>query len=1655
MFQSSEVYQSLSPFFDEDYFQKQLRRLAGLPGSLYQLGLVLINAEKRGQNLDNEERQQRLHQALENLAVLSQSDRKRLFAAIAPSISNEIEAAWQVFNYLPYSNDYNRRPFRLSDASEINLARSAWLYRLIQAIHGYEQPVSWFATWAAYLGHGAPDAFGQLFAGAIDRGGSTGQEVFEILTASARGDHPTGKMGRHVVRALLCASRPDGWGLIESLLLAAQREEGLRQVILEAADEAHPDAFLRILHIVIDQNLIRFSAVVRAAAVWVGLPFEAADSKTVLDVLTRLRTFLDQPEMGQAVLINGASSDQYLALWSIAYRDAVQAIAAARPLLEHPEPDHRFAAVYFLAQTKLAESAQVLLPMIDDSDLRVAAYAFAGITAREAVGERYSESDLFERLERLIRRMPERTTTFKPIIWDWMTIQIDQKVYAGALVELLGTRPPARLLPYLKEMNSFTRLHAAKLFLEHINEDPKYREAVFAIAADRDSYIHEHLFPLLDKIKPCVDDLPQLEALLTRKTSSLRRGVIGLLLGQSDSDLLVSIDRLLDMKNEQQHLAGVELLREMNQAGRARQECQLRLAQLNFGALSEVERHILAGQLSESLESYSLEDALGLANLNKLSRPIEPRSKSTLFGLVKNIRLGSAAAAACIEALDELADQHRTEPVEVNDWQNETRTELLGNIYRGLTNPDPNLSLEDNRQRFPLAEVWERWWQERPDSQRDEDGLELHRAQAALTLLTAQRTPIGEWTQSVPKELRTFLDEPYDFHLKYASLVAYVLGWLSYLHPVQGSTAFLLDAVEEVCCRANKYIGNEYPELGNGRWSVSPHRLGYIQLAREHRKLNKTEWTQKQQSRFWGLIHYLEHFTRQKGEQYRPELEDVLIACQAGAATEDDLLMYLLGVWKAANPANRPQQPLENQAMQTAARLRFAEIRQLSRKRPPAIITEYPLLKQVIERCRDRILAIEVRRGDLPTAASAPALALRSVPGTAHLISLLVALGKTSFDRSSYAFNQDRSTVLSHLIRVSYPLETDTPDVFAKQVRAAGITEVRLVELAVYAPQWVKFVEFTLQWPGFSEAVWWTYAHTKDRQWSVDVEIRESWAAQISEYTPLTADELMDGAVDVAWFYRMYNVLGEEHWQEIYRSAALAASGSGHARARLFADAMLATVSTPKLMERVKTKRHQDAVRALGLVPLPEDGARQAEILRRYEVMQEFLRTSKQFGSQRQASEKLAAGIGMENLARTAGYADPQRLEWAMELESVADLANGPVIIHVDDLTVTLFITDLGEADLAVQRGEKSLKNIPPAAKKHAQVAALVVRRQALEQQARRMRASLETAMIRGDEFSAGEIRTLFGHPVLRVMLEQLVFVGPAGMGYPIDGGRALAAFGRRIPLAAEDHLRIAHPYDLLQSGCWHDWQHECFIAERVQPFKQVFRELYTLTQTEQDEKNFSRRYDGHQVNPRQAVALFGHRGWVIAPEEGVFKTFHSEGLVARVGFLQAFFTPAEVEGLTIEGVGFTRRGDWQTVRMDQVPPRLFSEVMRDLDLVVSVAHAGGIDPEASASTVESRATLVQETCILLNLANVRVENSHVLVNGKLGNYTIHLGSGTVHKQPGGALCIIPVHSQHRGRLFLPFVDSDPKTAEVVSKVLLLAKDQNIKDPTILEQILR
>lgn len=187
--------------------------------------------------------------------------------------------------------------------------------------------------------------------------------------------------------------------------------------------------------------------------------------------------------------------------------------------------------------------------------------------------------------------------------------------------------------------------------------------------------------------------------------------------------------------------------------------------------------------------------------------------------------------------------------------------------------------------------------------------------------------------------------------------------------------------------------------------------------------------------------------------------------------------------------------------------------------------------------------------------------------------------------------------------------------------------------------------------------------------------------------------------------------------------------------------------------------------------------------------------------------------------------------------------------------------------------------------------------------------------------------------------------------------------------------------------------------------------------------------------------------------DDGLQKIYYKENIIACIYAMADWFSPGDVEAPTLEYVAFSDRKTGQRIPVKEIPDILYSEVMRDVDLAVGVAHAGGVDPETSHSTIEMRKAIVECSLSLFRIKNVRLEGNHALIDGKLGQYSVHLGSGVVHQMGNAMLFVVPVHAQHRGRMFLPFLDDDPKTAEILSKILLFAEDTKIKDPHILSQI--
>ncbi len=1674
MLKSEQAQAELKKLKNEQWALARIAAADGLQTGLRETARTILGGDEL-QRLSVRDKKH-LREIVKAFLAMDQPARLQFFEAMAPGLGAAVERGWQLLDRLPYQTNFQRKPFRAPNHPEVTITRRVnWLLSLLRVLGPYQQKIAWFAAWAPHLvNYYESDTLGILLAAAMDAGGSEGEEVFQILCASGRNEHEIGGMGRHVTRALLTASRPEGWQFVENMLVAVQREEGLRQVILETCDEAHPEAFRRMLKLIIDKNLERFSATVRAFDTWLGYQWGAPSGSAVSKTIEKVILYFEDAAARDTAAKGNEAEQAYLALWTQGFEDAVATVAPAAELLKHGRAEHRFVAAHLLHQLGLVGSHKNLVLALDDPDLRVATRAV--LAFHSGADRRVKKEDLFERLEKLLARCPAKPETLPPAVWPWTAMEISKALVADTLPKNLGQRAPTRLIPHLEHMSAGGRAAVIGLLGKQEKWDTETRQTLFALVGDASRAVREASIRLLANCQIEPAESLALEKLLDRKIGDLRRAVLTLLASQEDARALESADRLLSAPSQPQRLGGLELLRLRVDEKRCLMEARTRAQRYSAAhpKVNETEARqieVILGSGREDGEAPTLANALGLISHEDRTWPPPPEARG--------VKLHSPAARRIVAALSDLFAANATQLVSFRMPSGETKPLLLSDLRHSFPDPDPKQPITEDRQRLPLAEMWESWWQTRGAEFRDADGMELLRAMAWCPFTHESLDSARQMLKRYPEVTQTVFGDCPESEGKRHHEVGHLLNWLLRFDPPSGGARFGVDAVESALALVpQEWLHftdeeaariKELEKTGLHDWKQHRERMELVESRSGWREVRSPlriywsvakklfdyapqQWDAALHTRHWKLLRWVDEPMR-PGEsgsstgigahlclpRQRAPLLDLCRARAVGGATDADVIEHLLG---------------ERSTNRQFGRNAFDALHVLSRRKQKPELAAFPFLPALMEKCRKRILEVELTRGDNPTAASTPALSLGSVEGVANLAAILRALGKRDFVRGWSRDNESMETVFSHLARRCFPAAAETPSDFCRQMKTSIVSEERLVELAVYAPQWAALVEEALGWPKLAEAVWWIHAHTKGEDWRVDQEIRDNWEADMNARTSLSGADLLEGGVDVAWFHRNYKELGAKRWEAVGQAAKFASTGAGHARAMLFAKAMLGEVSKAEIVERITKKRHQDSVRSLGLLPLTAGKKREADVLERYKVVQEFRRGSKQFGSMRQASEKRAAQIAQQNLARSAGYSDPIRLEWAMEAKAVEDLADGPIEVCAGGVTVALAIDAWGEIELTAVKDGKTLADIPAKLKKDPKIAAVRARKVELKRQASRIRPSLEQFMVRGDAFTGAELRDLMKHPLLAPMLKNLVLIGDGIMGYPVHGGQALESHAAVTEaLKPSEKLRIAHALDFLPAAHWSQWQKHCFARERIQPFKQVFRELYPLTETERNEGRQTRRYAGHQVQPRQALALLGQRGWLHHPEEGVRKVFHEEGFVAWLNFQETCFTPAEIEGLTLESVFFTKRDDPKALKLEQLPPRLFSETMRDLDLVVSVAHRGGVDPEASASTLEMRATLVQETARLLNLRNVELKDRYALIKGELGDYSVHLGSAATRKMPGESLLMVAVHSQHRGRLFLPFADDDSRTAEVVSKVLLLARDREIKDPNILDQI--
>lgn len=1548
-----------------------------------------------------------------------------------------------------------------------------------------------------------------MLAARIDAGD---KQIISLVKEVILSDNNTAILTTDIIRGIVKSSNAGLHQLLADFLVAARLQEGVRQAVCENADCGTVEAFLKIFDTICDNNLIRLAAVKRAVATWTGLGGYEDPDRVSAKVLEDIRAGVDDVNRAYEFTKSNDSVHIVIGLWSLGFRNVEDAINVMRCYLENgtknqiltmsyynrqiENPDFRGIVARELVKRHAAtgewEYIAAFLPDylagMASAVSAIVSYRLDGTGNRPGnyypipVTDHFKDAaearEHFEILKTLYEAMPKKQLEYSPCVFPWYGVSLSK----GDLV-----RGMACIAYMLKDKNWNHYVVGQLEFVEaggflsrgtllglllHDDMDKEATDALINFLGDRESFTRSAAYKLLQKRFLEKDQYEALEGLLKYKSSDIRKNVLDLLLDQYETELIESVKRLLASPKEEVREGGFSLVlaaRKEKLAGKTIINEVKQLTEANPSDFTEKE-WVLIEEITGESRSEEILNQKGYG----IYQPEEQLSYAvadcdTAF-LKQYFSASSKQIASVIEKLKAFLEANAQK--EYKTAFGETR--LLGDCFCTVTY-DRNLPLEEQ---YPFKELWVEFYEKEIKSP---DFLNL------LTMAVQPRKA-GRPAGMLAVE-RMLLQEVSDYNRFYVPYSKqhnsdYILTIFQILQSIYGT-----GQLRRVAMEAAKYILKVLP--ADSLWYQveipgSMYRPAYKEkqsLVKDYQMFyllrSLADWkTEDEFKESFQLLFELDKAFRfnevarseeKRYYSYRSENENFLgiyeyiKAASLGLLSENMLYKAVFETY-GLKYSFQEMGRIYKDKMSPYDKLclkKFVSEAELEQEKLEQATPFFEITDRIYRNTVDCILDVELKRGEFTTVFSESIVKIERFFGMERLVQILVAFGKEKLNRSQYfswrSGEISKQESFSHLIKTCYPLPSDNAEGLRELLKKNTVSEQRLIEVAMYAPQWMEICEEYLGYPGFKTGCYYFMAHMNEH-------FDDKKTAVIAKYTPLTVEELNQGAFDVNWFEEAYEQLGEKIFHKLYDAAKYISDGGKHIRARKYADAALGRVTCEELEREIEEKRNKDLLMSYGLVPFND----RKELVHRYEFIKKYEKDSKQFGAQRRASEAAAAAMALRNLSTKAGYADTMRLSLAMETELVKTYAAYFEWQQAGEVQIKIAVDELGQAELFCEKAGKALKSIPAALKKEETVLAVREVHKKLKEQYSRTVKMLEAAMETYETFLAEELQKLCENPVTAAIVRALVFVTAGGdtMGFfdsmvseHKESPALRDANGEKNAIAPEEELRVAHPFDMYRASVWSSYQ-EYFQRKaqegkaHKQPFRQVFRELYVKLPEELDMFN-SRMFAGNQIQPSKTVACLKNRKWVADYEDGLQKVYYKQNIIARIYALADWFSPSDIEAPTLEWVEFSDRKTFQSIAIKDVPDIIYSEVMRDVDLAVSVAHAGGVDPETSHSTIEMRKVIVTFNLKLFGLNNVTVEGTHALIQGKLGSYSIHLGSGIIHQRGGHQVNVLPVHSQSRGKLFLPFIDEDPKTAEIMSKIVLFAKDEKIKDPYILSQLVK
>ncbi len=1509
----------------------------------------------------------------------------------------------------------------------------------------------------------------------IDR---NNEEVIQIVKDMLLSENNTNILSYEVIKGIFRSDNKELVELTGKLLLAAKLQEGLRQVICENMDCGTQENFEYMFDIVCSNDLIRFSSVKRAVATFTGIGEEYGDRVTKKQV-ELIRGVLKDNRLADTYLKSDDNVEALIGLWYKGSVDVKELAAAMESIIATGKRHSVLLVSYYLGivdderyLNKVAKGViRKFAKDFEKNDALEILACYMGFVSgslhwysikrdledgRVRLTKYFKDEEeareFFDIFEYAIKSMKEKEKVFSPCIFPWHSVKISKEEISSILLMMavfVKGNLVDRAIEYIKQANTYYRADITERLLSK-PETGKQRAMVLEMLADRTGASSAAKEIILSN-SMADEYIDKIHDVLRLKTPEIRKNAIEIIYSRSNEKLSDSISYLISQKDVNKRLAGLDIMLKAKADGRMAMNRLIELAD-SLTSVSSSEQVLIEqlkggkmqDELAKELYDVNYEKEFEVTLSENREKQTDDGNRITVVSSMSIADLFSTGAdklLQIVKKLNALYTEH--ENYEYKSCYNSDC--ILANSLMPMTNDRSRAELND----YPLADVWRKFYEE--EIREFKVLYELY----MLSNTTERYSYSGRESRMNLKEILGFDPGVLEKKIKeeklkyfgdmYNNRQCHSLISLLYSEYKNEHRAFVYEASKAVIVHIYKNFDvtrltekSRYSWRSDDSYDTVFEVFPFMALIDADFGMFEGDDEFKE---YFAVTYnmYKKFYEFYKKENARPEkiflgLIDYAKAVKLGIVEKDEFYIEVLDRGDTASwirtisgylDGSLPDKRIDgyNDAVNNET-VEF--IKEEGRK-----IIEY-------------ISGIELNRGDSPTKYSNAIRNIRRVEGIDNLIKILKALGNMKLDRNSwyYSGGDSKSATLSHLLKVCHPGKEDNAQKLKEALKGTDITAPRLIEVAMYSSQWIDILEEYLGWKGLASGCYYFQAHMSD--------VDKKKEGLFAKYTPISIEDLSLGAFDVDWFNSAYKELGSENFAQLYESAKYISDGAKHSRARKFADAVLGKLERADTEEQIADKRNKDLVASYALIPLEKD--KEKDILRRYKFLQKFLKESLQFGAQRRASEAKAVEIALSNLARNAGFSDVTRLIWTAETDIIKELKEYFEPKKLEDITVYIRIDESGKASIVYEKDGKELKSLPAKLKKDSYIEELKEVQKNLKEQYSRSKKMLEESMEDGGEFYVYEIENIVkNNNVIMPLIKDLVFKSGDKLGFYNEKGLVSPDGGRTV-LKDDDIIKIAHALDLYKSKDWSKYQKYLFDRAIKQPFKQVFRELYVKTEDELG-IDTTLRYSGNQIQPAKTIAVLKSRRWVIDGEEGLQKVYYKQNIIAKIYALADWFSPADIEAPTLEWVEFYDRKTFKKLLIDNIPELIFTEVMRDVDLAVSVAHVGGVDPEASHSTIEMRKAIVEFNLPLFGISNVSFTDKHAIIKGSLAEYSVHLGSGLVHQKAGSVINVLPVHSQQRGKLFLPFVDEDPKTAEIMSKILLFAEDKKIKDPSILNQI--